>query len=163
VGKTCGVNSSTDLNCYKNAEFSANNESQLVNAIGGQCVYEKSDQTLALRSCVDGHYAIVTDAGVAEPIKVRGDETDLWIYDKTKKILTNSHSARCLGSGTAPPSPGPAPSGNVEAFVTAEVNGETLYAKVADGRYWSGKLPVGAAFIGTGVHFGQFDDFAITY
>jgi hypothetical protein len=43
--------------------------------------------------------------------------------------------------------------------VTATVNGEVLYAKVADDKYASASSPVGAAFIGTGVHFAQFDDF----
>ena len=120
---------------------------------------------MGLRSCADSHFSVVTavgDAVAPQPVRVRGDETDLWIFDKSKKTLTNSHSARCLGPAVGPgPSPGPSPSGNLEAVVTAAVNGEVLYSKEADGRYWTGNPPAGAAFIGTGVHFAQFDDFAV--
>jgi hypothetical protein len=143
------------LNCYKNEEFAYNSTtSQISNAIANQCLYEKTDQTLALRSCKDSNSNSNPNSNST------GDEADLWIYDEKKKTLTNSHSSRCMGSDAGPtPGPGPAPGGKWEAVVTAVVNGEELYSKAADARLW--QPLVGAAFIGTGVHFAQFDDFSV--
>ena len=153
-GSSCGLADDAHVDCNTNAEWSwSAGTSKLVSAIDSprSCAFERADGSVALRSC--NASAAARSAGVG------GDEQDLWLFDVKAKTLTNSHSGRCLGAPSAP-SPAPAPGGGT--VVTASVNGQQLCRVIDTDGSVGRQRPVGAAFLGCGVHFTRFDDFAVT-
>ena len=162
-GHACGLADDTHVDCNTNAEWAwSASTSQLVSAIdaGGpprSCAFERGDGSVALRGC-NASGGGATPAAGGGRVGAGGDEQDLWLYDAKAKTLTNSHSGHCLGGPSAGPAPGPG-GGTV---VTATVNGRQL-CRVVDSDGSAGRRrPVGAAFLGCGVHYARFDDFAVT-
>eukprot|EP00039_Didymoeca_costata_P000620 m.46512 g.46512 ORF g.46512 m.46512 type:complete len:841 (+) comp10380_c0_seq2:71-2593(+) len=95
-GLKCGVGNNT-LDCYKNAQFYANN-SYLYNAIGNKCV-TTSNNMLVLQ---DG-------------------ECEEWSYDATSGHITNVKSGQCMG-GSSTPSPPPPPPTHNTPFTQANID-----------------------------------------